>query len=613
MIAKRIELRNQQMSSFSRLVKYITNTQDKNERVGTIRVTNCSSDDPEWAAMEAEAVQTRNKRSQMDKTYHLLVSFREGDSPALEVLEAIESRICMELGYGEHQRVSAIHYDTDHTHIHIAINKIHPKRFTAHEPYFDKRKLGELCQTFEQEYGIAPDNHIPRMTQGEAKAQDMEKSSGIESLIGWVKRGVLPEMLAATSWQEMHRLMASHGLTLAMRGNGLVVIDGTGIGAKASSISRGLSKVALEKKLGSFQPSMATSIPPVARYAVMPTRSVVDTSGLWELYQREKRETKQRYAVLGARAVERKQRRIEAARKSATVKRSAMRLTKGRLARSVLYHAIAKSYTDELQTIRQDYQQDRQNLYNKGKQVAWYDWLKLKAGNGNAQALEVLRRRYEREAREVNAITGQVPFGRQQATILPIDTITKRGTIHYQLGKAVLRDDGTRFRLAEGVSSDMIASALEVAVQRFGNTLTINGTDTFRQQVVDVAGGRKMNLSFVDPALESQRLAMVAKQEVFEPKISPEDAVSRYLAERQATDEKGVEMLPHRRFDAADAGKLIYAGIRHVEGTPLILLQTPAEMLVLPLTDIPPVLRLKIGASIEINADGKLRQRSRRH
>ncbi|WP_407214904.1 relaxase/mobilization nuclease domain-containing protein [Enterobacter kobei] len=33
------------------------------------------------------------------------------------------TRICEAMGYADHQRVSAVHYDTDNVHIHIAINK----------------------------------------------------------------------------------------------------------------------------------------------------------------------------------------------------------------------------------------------------------------------------------------------------------------------------------------------------------------------------------------------------------------------------------------------------------------------------------------------------------
>ncbi len=93
MIAKRIEFRNINLSRFSKLINYITHSQGKNERVGEIRVTNCQSEAPAWAAIEAEAVQDKNKRTKLDKTYHLLVSFREGDYPAPEVLKAIEDRL----------------------------------------------------------------------------------------------------------------------------------------------------------------------------------------------------------------------------------------------------------------------------------------------------------------------------------------------------------------------------------------------------------------------------------------------------------------------------------------------------------------------------------------
>jgi hypothetical protein len=59
-----------------------------------------------------------NTRAIGDKTYHLLVAFLSEETPLIPVLKDIEERLCIGLGYGEHQRVSAIHHDTDHLHIH---------------------------------------------------------------------------------------------------------------------------------------------------------------------------------------------------------------------------------------------------------------------------------------------------------------------------------------------------------------------------------------------------------------------------------------------------------------------------------------------------------------
>ena len=57
-------------------------------------------------------------------------------------LQKIEAQFCEALGFGEHQRVSAVHTDTDNLHIHVAINKIHPKNLTIHNPYCDYQALG---------------------------------------------------------------------------------------------------------------------------------------------------------------------------------------------------------------------------------------------------------------------------------------------------------------------------------------------------------------------------------------------------------------------------------------------------------------------------------------
>ncbi len=508
MIAKRIEFSNAHKSRFSKLVAYITNAQGKNERVGEIRITNCQAEHPDWAAKEVELVQSKNTRTRMDKTYHLLLSFREGDNPTPATLYAIETRVCEALGYSEHQRVSAVHYDTDHTHIHIAINKIHPQRYTAHEPYFDKKTLGQLCQALEQEYGLATDNHIAHMTPGEAKAQDMEKSAGIESLIGWIKRGCLSELLAASSWDELHKTLAKNSLTLSERGNGLVITAKNGINAKASSINRSFSKSALEKRLGAFQPGIAQNANITGSYEIKPMASKIDTRQLWALYQHERLQQTQRHTVLQERANHRKDRRVEGAKKAAQAKRAVIKPTRGRLAKAVLHHAASESLVKEIRAIQQDYQEDWRNIYAKGKQAVWYDWLKAKAWEGNTQALEVLRNRYERAPVRINAIGGEVADRLNYHAGGKIEAVTKRGTVHYQIAQTVLRDDGKLLRLSEHAGDDAVIAALNIAVQRFGRQLAITGTEAFRQQAV--AACARLNLVFADSAMEQQRQALFA-------------------------------------------------------------------------------------------------------
>lgn len=80
-------------SSVTRLISYLTNTQGSSSRVGEVRVTGCESEDAGWAGMEMLAVQQQNIRAKGDKTYHLVVSFREGERPSSEALAEIEKHI----------------------------------------------------------------------------------------------------------------------------------------------------------------------------------------------------------------------------------------------------------------------------------------------------------------------------------------------------------------------------------------------------------------------------------------------------------------------------------------------------------------------------------------
>lgn len=149
-------------NTWSRTSDYILDTKEstiKGEKVASYRVTNCGTDDPAAAAVLIQATQAANTRSKTDKTYHLVYSFPPGEHPSLEVLHAIEDELCASIGYADHHRVSAVHKDTDHLHVHVAINKVHPTGLQNIEPYYDKRQLMKACERLEIEYGLERTNH----------------------------------------------------------------------------------------------------------------------------------------------------------------------------------------------------------------------------------------------------------------------------------------------------------------------------------------------------------------------------------------------------------------------------------------------------------------------
>ena len=225
-------------SSFLDLVRYMTDTQQNNVRIGGVSITNCHCEVLEDALAEIQAVQSCNTRSTDDKTYHLIVSFRADEQPSNEMLRTIEDQICRGLGYGDHQRVSAVHGDTDNLHVHIAINKIHPTRYTVHTPFNAYWKLARISERLEVEHGLQKDNHQAQKLGPENAVADMERRSGVQSLIGWVQAECFDQITAASSWAALHETLGEHGLQLRERGNGFVIAVDSGMQVKASSIDR---------------------------------------------------------------------------------------------------------------------------------------------------------------------------------------------------------------------------------------------------------------------------------------------------------------------------------------------------------------------------------------
>jgi len=160
----------------------------------------------------------------------------------------------------------------------------------------------------------------------------------------------------------------------------------------------------------------------------------------------------------------------------------------------------------------------------------------------------------------------------------------------------------------------MLLTNNERLIQRFGTKLAIQGTEKFRAQVIDNVTRANLNVTFVDPAMEEQRTARLLQQADTKTEPAIDDAITRYITERTAKRERGIAIPPHRCYEATDAGIYAYAGMRHVEGKTLMLLQTKTEILVMPLDakTAHRLRRLRVGMNVEIKANGIVRGRGRR-
>ncbi|MCB1985871.1 MAG: relaxase/mobilization nuclease domain-containing protein, partial [Nitrosomonas sp.] len=458
------------------------------------------------------------------KTYHLIISFQPDDTVSDQNLAEIEERLCDGLGFKDHQRISVVHHDTDNMHVHVAINKIHPERFTIHNPYFDYAKIAGLCEQLESEFNLVHDNH-----QRANRHIDMEAKAGVESLLGWIRRKCLDDIKRVNTWQDLHQVLKNNDLEIKERGNGLVFVSNNGVAVKTSSVDRSLSKPNLIKRLGAFEPAIdtpqantqSTQAPKskTKHYQPRPLQNNADTSRLYERYQQQQANAallrKEQWLKL------RSQRDllIERAKQKARSKRSIVKhVQAGPLGKKALYATVSLQFKTTLEVIKRDYHDAYAQLKTDTRRMSWLDWLTAEAKNGNAEALAVLRARSRRDDRS-GAVMGDhissVEYNNNQSINDGIESVTKDGTVFYRTGTTTIRDDGKRLFVTKHTSDDSLADVLQVAISKYGNHLSVHGTDAFKSVVVQAAVQSRIRVTFDDPELERHRRQLM-KQVVFQ-------------------------------------------------------------------------------------------------
>lgn len=512
MIVHHVPIKKNIKSSFKKLVDYITNPQEKQERVGNIKITNCHSSTIDWAKAEIKATQEKNSRAKGDKTYHVVISFAPGEEPCSKVLKIIEERVVASIGLSEHQRISVVHHDTDNLHIHLAINKIQPKTYRMVEPYHAYKKFAEVAVKLEQEFNLVQTNHIPKYQRSENLANNMEQHTGIESLISWMKKNCLNELIQASSWFEFNQILSKNGLVIKGRANGFVFCTANNLMVKASSISRELSKSKLEKHLGPFSLEGSVTNKAKATYKLNPKNKGKVSMDLYEQYEAGKQNdsivTSEKLRLLSLK----KKRLFDKALKKSKLKRLAMKLmNSSRASKKVIHALINWQYEKEANKIKKQCSVEREKILVGVRNVRWADWLQRKAQEGNTDALDVLRQKAQKSHAKYG-LKGQDP---QSTTIDTerLDSVTKNGTVIYKMGECTVKDDGKQLNISRGISLDDLNDVILMAKKRYGRCITVNGNELFKKTVARVAVRNRLDVTFSDKTLEKFRQELTKELE----------------------------------------------------------------------------------------------------
>jgi hypothetical protein len=243
---------------FAALTRYLLHGRsgEETERVAWTAGRNLGTDDPEVAAALMQA--TANVNLQVEApVYHLTINFDPADPVTPEQMQAVADRLLKDLGLAEHQTLIVAHRDRAHPHVHLMVNRVHPETGLAWDRWQDQPKIQRTLRLLERELGLRevagrlyqldgqePPERAP-LTTGERRQADRSNDRAFPDRV----RAHLSELGAARSWDELEAVLASHGLWLERKGQGLVITDGTHQ-VKASRVARDLSLRRLEARFG---------------------------------------------------------------------------------------------------------------------------------------------------------------------------------------------------------------------------------------------------------------------------------------------------------------------------------------------------------------------------
>ena len=350
-----------------------------------------------------EAVQAQNTRAGGKRTYHLVVSLHPDDR-RLErgELQQVVGKLVDSLGFSEHQYIAVRHEDTDHEHIHVAINKIHPETFRIHSPAWDHQKLFTGARALERELGLTPLRSRTRDREKiPERAIDCEAHQGIHSFARWARENLRPALRSSElrTWDDVHDVCGRLGVVARPHGNGLVFEDATrAVRVKASFVDRELSKTRLCERLGEFEPASKRQLEAACeaphRYSPMPVRA---PQSLWKEYEQTLQAARARRKRDWARyrdiaAAER--RRLKS--KYSQQRHLVAALPVSGPDRKRLFQQLELRQTIETRAVKQKHAIQRWGIQKTPHPGSWRHFVAIRAAERDARAIRLLQRR-ERE------------------------------------------------------------------------------------------------------------------------------------------------------------------------------------------------------------------------
>lgn len=494
--------------------------------------TNCFS--WETSAAEMNMVASQNRRC-VDPVYHFILSWQEHEAPTNQQVFDSAKHCIDALGMQGHQYVTAIHFDTDNVHCHVAVNRVHPETFKAANMWNDADELQKCCRVLERKYGFAQDNgswewadnnalvpapfRFPSAPQGAAKTQIFSDQESLFHYSVRTSRDELDQIIGKnlSNWETVHLQLHMNGLALREEGSGLVVCDALRpdtIAVKASSVHPSLTKARLEQHWGRFEPapSYTSADPFEPQYGVFetyqPAHQLRDKDARAE--RREERAAarealKARYQTYRSGwqkpDLNIPARQQEIALRYRSMKQNVRRRIHDAQLRKLLYRVAEFERMKAMAHLRIQLKDERNKLADTGanRPLSYRVWVELEALNGDQAAVSQLRGWAYREKRKDRAAErhtdGVIRFAAADDTAVldrrsHATQLRRDGTIEYlRYGRVGVVDHGDQVEIRSDFEDlDQQANyrmAVGLASTKSGEHVEIVGKPEFVDRVLE--------------------------------------------------------------------------------------------------------------------------------
>jgi len=233
---------------------------DTSERVAFTHTENIPTQDPEkalkwmaWTAIHAEELKRESGAKATGQpctkpVFTFSLAWHPEQEPQEDEMIGAGRRALIALGLEDHETLMVAHSETDHPHIHLITNTVHPETGLVNTLSFSKLKLSKWAEEYEREHGkIYCEQRVENNEQREQSKFVKYREPELDH-----KTRITELYHASDSGKAFQEALAQAGYQLA-QGKRLVVIDQEGNLHSLSRQVEGVKAKDIRAKLGDLE------------------------------------------------------------------------------------------------------------------------------------------------------------------------------------------------------------------------------------------------------------------------------------------------------------------------------------------------------------------------